>query len=78
MTRSATRWFSRNEPDCCEQLVDEGGLAMVDMRDDRDVAEFHYVPVPREISLRRNITRHPVATMALLRYMHVSSSWRPN
>ncbi len=41
ITRSATRWFSRNEPDCLQQLVDQRGLAMVDVGDDRDVAHFH-------------------------------------
>jgi hypothetical protein len=38
MARSATRWLSRNAPDCLQQLVDQRGLAVVDMGDDGDVA----------------------------------------
>ena len=39
MTRSPTSWFSRNEPGLPEHRVDERRLAVVDVRDDRDVAE---------------------------------------
>ena len=38
ITRSATSWFSRNEPDC-HSIVDERRLAVIDMSDDRDVAK---------------------------------------
>ena len=41
MARSATRWFSRNGARLLEQPVDQGGLPMVDMGDDGDIAELH-------------------------------------
>ena len=39
MTRSATSWFARNAPDCQSMRVDERRLAVVDVRDDGDVAD---------------------------------------
>ena len=39
MTRSATSWFSRNEPGLPEHRVDERRLAVVDVGDDGDVAQ---------------------------------------
>ena len=40
MTRSATCWLARKEPRLAQELVDQRGLAVVDMGDDGDVAQF--------------------------------------
>ena len=39
MTRSATSWLARNDAGLAQHGVDEGGLAVVDVGDDRDVAQ---------------------------------------
>ena len=39
MARSATFWPARKEPEAREEHVDQGRLAMIDMRDDGDVAK---------------------------------------
>ena len=31
-----------------QESIDEGGLAVVDVRDDRDVTQFHKLPLGRE------------------------------
>ena len=42
-TRSATCWLARNAPDLAQELIDQRRLAVIDMRDDRDVTEFHKI-----------------------------------
>jgi hypothetical protein len=42
IARSATAWLSRKAPDCfSDELVDQRGLAVVDVGDDRDIAQIH-------------------------------------
>ena len=48
MARSATCWLSRKVPLCLQQAVDQRGLAVVDVRDDRDVADVHNYRPERE------------------------------
>ena len=38
ITRSSTCWLSAERPRLAEHLVDERGLAVIDVRDDGDVA----------------------------------------
>jgi hypothetical protein len=40
MTRSSTFWFDRKVPDWAQELIDERGLAVINVRDDGDVADF--------------------------------------
>ena len=42
IARSATRWFSRKEPDCLQQAINESRFAMIDVRDNRDIADIHW------------------------------------
>ena len=39
MTRSTTAWWAANDAGGAQQRVDERGLAVVDVRDEGDVAE---------------------------------------
>ncbi len=61
MTRSATCWLARNAPLWRREGVDEGGLAVVDVRDDGDVAA-------ERVGDRQGLAvhRHPVSAPAAL------------
>ena len=69
MTRSATCWFSRKA--CLlQQRVHQRRLAVVDMRDDGDIAEFHCgenFQRRERLLLQRNIAICRPITMALKR-----------
>ena len=66
IARSSTRWLSRKVPGLAEQLIDKGRLAVIDVGDDRHVAEAH-IFILKEFSARAHSGRCGVATRAVAR-----------